>query len=657
MSISNGPLLVRLLLRDGGYAQEFHALDSRGEYRLVLSSIHKELIPFSEHRACASPMIAGGRQHLFAVCRESLRMVFSDVRLRRPSQDRVVVELRGSVQGHELTMRMAIETGSNAVHVTVEDTPPDVAIEYLMSSYAFVPDGRVLEVDNDPPVTWAPCMRPAGDAVIGDAAFFSPAAVVQQDRFAAALIPDIDLLARHRPMPAALDLDLKNGLLFAPLLSYGFCDYERAKDRFRHDVTHSRVLGVDRLTYGFHLIVDADCRSRPACGQIARFLWNRHGDGAAPSPQPSPPAERVLQSAVRIPPSAFPADARAAYGLWAEGLFNGRQELIRQARAMRGAVLAAEDDGLFVTRFEGPESACYSTVECSEQLCWLLRLHFDMESDERILHVVERYAGVLIANRAKSGAIPCWLAQDRTVVPALRSGAPTAASAVFLAEMARITGKREYLAAFELSARFVMREVVPQGLYIDYTCVEEPADPHTGMRTQSTRAMLWVAQLCLEMHSAFGEAGYLRQGAEVLDLACLAQSVGEKPWMDNRPGLVSRGNCAPVPDPELSADFALCAMRYGAATGVEEYSQRGAAALRAALAAECDDVATARVAAAAAVARDEFASAALRYAPQTGATQGLRGKAQRATQSRATQGSRKRAVRGSRVSVSRASGG
>jgi hypothetical protein len=79
ISIANGPLLVRLPLRDGGYAQEFQALDSKGAYRPVLSSIHKDLIPFSEHRACASPMIAGTREHLFAVCRESLRMVFSSV--------------------------------------------------------------------------------------------------------------------------------------------------------------------------------------------------------------------------------------------------------------------------------------------------------------------------------------------------------------------------------------------------------------------------------------------------------------------------------------------------------------------------------------------------------------------------------------------------
>ena len=623
ISISNGPVLVRLTLRDGGYAQEFCALDSKGNYRLVLSSIHKDLIPFSEHRACASPMIAGARQHLFAVCRESLRMVFSDVRLRRPGEDRVVVELRDSVQGHELVMRITIETGSKVIRVTVEDSPPDTAIEYLMSSYAFLPDGRILELDDEPPFTWAPSLRPASDAVIGDAAFFSAAAIIQHDRFAAALIPDLDMLSRHRPMPTALDLDLTNGLLFAPLLSFGFCDYEPAGGFFRHDVTHSRRLDTDHLTYGFHLIIDADHPRHSAHRLISQFLWDTYGGtakkgtvhaAAALGQSPFSPKSQILNPKSQMP------DARAAYGLWAEGVRMDRPELIRQARTMRETVLLAPaEHGLFPTRFDeasecwrgcqsGPESACYSTVECSEQLQWLLRLHFDMEPDERVLDLAERYADILIANRAKSGAIPCWFAENRTVVPTLRSGAPTAASALFLAELAGITGLRKYVAACELSSRFVLREIVPNGLYLDHSCSEATLDPHTGMRPQSTRAMLWVAQLCLQLHSILEDRSYLLQGLDVLDLLCLAQSVGEKPWMDGGSGLLSRGNATPLLDPELSADFALCAMRYGAVTGTAEYSERGTAALSAALAACRDDLTAARVAAIGTLARKEFPS-------------------------------------------------
>ena len=66
---------------------------------------------------------------------------------------------------------------------------------------------------------------------------------------------------------------------------------------------------------------------------------------------------------------------------------------------------------------------------------------------------------------------------------------------------------------------------------------------------------------------------------------CLLQSVGEKPWIEEggSPGILVSSNVGAIPDPELSARFARCAMDYGAATGNKEYFERGCAALAAAL--------------------------------------------------------------------------
>ena len=133
-------------------------------------------------------------------------------------------------------------------------------------------------------------------------------------------------------------------------------------------------------------------------------------------------------------------------------------------------------------------------------------------------------------------------------------------------------------------------------------------DPHTGMQAQDTAAMLHAAQSCLKRHSRHKDRACLRRGLEALDLACLMQSVGDRPWMGAASGLLARGNTSPTADPEVSAEFALCAMRYGKLTGTKEYSERGVAALRAALAADCDDSTAARIAAVAAIARAEFGS-------------------------------------------------
>ncbi len=67
---------------------------------------------------------------------------------------------------------------------------------------------------------------------------------------------------------------------------------------------------------------------------------------------------------------------------------------------------------------------------------------------------------------------------------------------------------------------------------------------------------------------------------------CLLQSVGGKPWLaeGGSPGILVSSNVGAMPDPELSAEFARCAMDHGAATGEKEYFERGCAALAAALA-------------------------------------------------------------------------
>lgn len=618
LEVSNGLVLVRLVYRDGGYAQEFHAANANGEFRLVLSSIHKDIIPSSEHRVSDSPMISGARPHLFSACRESLRMVFSEVQLHRPDAEQVVIALSGAMQGNSMIMRIILKPESSVIHCEVESalTGPRPAIEYLMSSYAFLPGGRTFGAGEEPEFTWAPNMRPTNDAVIGDLAFFSPAAIVQHGRYAAALIPDIELLSGNRTMPASLDLDLTNGLLFAPLLSYGFCDYEPAAggSYFTHDISLSRRLDTHRLVYGFDLIVDADCKRQSAGKQVARFLWRQYGSGKADER----PKRRWRPGTPIIP------DAPAAYGLWAEGIAAKNGDLIAEARAMRDSVLQAPvNNGLFATRFDRgigfwrgcrfPEgSDLYSTAECSMQMYWLLRLHEDMEPSPAIMRRARDYGDFLIENKMRSGAIPCWY--DNKLIPSgtLRSGAATAASALFLARLARITGRKKHLQACAAASRFVMQEIIPRGAFFDHMCtspdgaVSVGADPHTGMYPQSSEAMLSCAWLCIEAYELFGDKLYLNGGLDVLDRLCLMQSVGKKSWMPGSTGMLARGNTCAQADPALTACFAYCAVRYGAAAGLAEYCNRGAIALRAAMICDCSAADRAFISAIAAIIDREY---------------------------------------------------
>lgn len=339
LEIGNGLVRARFRRRDGGYTQEFHAADESGEFRLVLSSLHKNLIPMSEHRACTSPMIAGDRPHLFAVCRESLRMVYSSVEVTHHDDRSVTAHLTGTVQGHDLLCSVTVSSGSNAVHVVardrIEHSGPGPLVEYLMSSYAFLPDGRELKVGETVDYVWAPNLRPGDDHVIGDRAFHSTMAVVRKGSISAALAPDIDLLRDHRPMPCALDLDLSNGLLPAPLISYGFCGYETTSEGGydRHDVTMARRIPGGELVYGYHLLLSADGGPGHAERMAAGFLWERHGASTMASARASSPR-----------PEAVPL-ARGAVGRVAESvadihttarLIDGRKTLAK-ARKCFGA--------------------------------------------------------------------------------------------------------------------------------------------------------------------------------------------------------------------------------------------------------------------------------------------------------------------------------
>ncbi|MCE5197594.1 MAG: hypothetical protein ABFD54_10835 [Armatimonadota bacterium] len=572
----NGRVMVRLLFCDGGYVQEFYAVNRAGDYVLLLSSLHKNLITSSEHRMCASPMISGDRPHLFGVCRESLRMVYSNADVTAHDENHVVIDLTGSVMGHSLTCRIVLADGENSVHIAVKDNIVcngyDPLIEYLMSSYVFIPGRAPVTLGHEIDYTWAPLIRPANDQLIGDCAFHSPAAIIQHGPAAAALVPDLHSIEITRPMPVALDLDLQNGLLSAPLISYGFCGYEPTSDNnyCRHDITMAKRVSPPMLEYAYHLMLDGNCKRRSAFHETADFVWKHYG------------------SRFTIKHTHPHSQSR-------------QNETENAVDAILSAPKVWEDD-----------KACCYTAECSEQLYWLLMTG----KDKRIVPYCRSFADFLISKRLRSGAIPAWFTNEKQALPHTSTSICTAAAALFLARLAKVTKLKMYARAAEQSAKFVLNELVPKRLFQDSlqglddnpgttTC----ADPHSGTVTQGGWGMLWTAMMCLELHELTGVKNYLDQGIAVLDQLCLLQCVWDRPWDTQLPpaGMLVRGNVGWVADPLLTAEFARCATHYGATTGSSSYFERGAAALKAAMGAQVDCPATQlKIAASSAAIGSEF---------------------------------------------------
>lgn len=627
--INNGLVGLRLFLRDGGYAQEFYARDRKGDFHLILSSIYKDLIPSSEHRACASPMVSGERSHLFGVSRESLRMVLSNVKILSHDSSKIVVLLTGSAQNHSISYTLTIEDASNKVHVLVEDkiTPArnKPLVEYLMSSYAFLPEGRFTLSERELDYVWAPSLRPASDQVIGDHNFHSPAAIVQKGRYCVSLIPDLDILAENRAMPTALDLDIRNGLLYAPLLSYGFCGYETDEDHYSyHDISMARRLDNNHIKYGYSLTIDARSEPKTAYKATARSLWKSYGIKSFSDNINKRETKEELTS---FTPSA--SDMWSACGLYQLGSKVNDLNLILSAKTIKERLLSApRSNGLFPSHYDEqraewagcncqPSGAYYHTAECSRQLYWLLQWYQNIEQDKNIISFARNYADYIISERLRSGAIPSWYSEEGYPIPLLRSSCQSAISALFIAELAKVTGLAKYTKAAEQSARFILKEIIPGRLYQDYTLINvskqyslECADPHTGAPPQSALAMLWTAQLFLALYKLTQNKRYITYGLQAIDQLCLLQSVWKKPWdKDNDFGLIASGNTGVRFEPELSAEAARCLMDYGTITGEREYCERAAAAMSAAQMRTSSAVSGARVAASANAFASEFGCA------------------------------------------------
>lgn len=624
IDITNKSILARLVFRDGGYAQEFYALDKDGEFQLVLSSLHKNLIPASEHRVCASPMISGSQPHLFAVTRDSLRTLYSEARIVTHTEKSVVILLLGSSMGHNLKQKIELRDGEKCVHVMIEDniepgTKPPL-VEYLMSSYAFLPARWAVTHGSNIDYTWAPVLRPGDDQVIGDRAFYSPAVIVQHGHMAAALIPDLYTPNEDKQMQTALDLDTSNGLLSSPLISYGYCGYEECGGMYAHDMTMAKRLKTPVLEFGYELLLDADCKHKSIHKQVSKRLWELYGVKSKAHSGKSNicnAAEKDTCNGNQLRHALLEPDAWAAYGVY----FAGDAALKSGARALINALLSAPKyAGLFATKFDSVkqmwsgcnddvDKAYYNSVECSRQCNWLLRWYLEIDQNSQIVDFCKDYADFLVNVIHNGGSIPSFFDKYGTSLPTLLKSSQTAISALFLAKMGSITGDSQYTLAAQNSMRFVTKH----NLYQDHTLIDRGncltrsiRDPHTSALPQSGWSMLWSAMAHIELFESTKESKFVGQGKDVFDQLCLLQSVyGENTSIPF--GLCARSNIDTAADVELTAGFAECAMRYARATGERHYFERGAAALNAAMhKGDVSALTLARIAAIDAVIRSSF---------------------------------------------------
>ena len=576
IALANGVVELRLVFRDGGYAQEFYGVDRSGRLRMLLSTIHRNLIPFTEHRTTADPMLSSHRQHLFEVNRESLRMAYSEAQITK-GQDCLSVRLSGRSGDYALASVISLFPGSKFVRVTVraESTTSSrpLVLEYLMAAYAFLPDGMLLDSYKRLDYAWAPALRPGDDHVIGERSFRTAAVVVQRGRLLAALIPDP---TDPRPLPVALDLDLRNGLLAAPLLAYGFCASEPDGRFSRHD--RSMLLRPESraISFSFWLCLDANASGSAGSERVQEFIWNlaRGRIGKEPTQAASPECADDLPSAYVL------SDERAS-----------RESRRRAAQIIEQTLSRQRPEGIFEPLDGSDARGCCDTAMTSELCRWLLAIYRDFGGDLGLLLACRTYGDFLAANQSSSGAIPSWFSSDLQPLPELRDSAQTAASGRFLAELYELTGERSYLAAACRAARFTSNLVAKQRYHdrdASLSGAIQTQDLHTSIPPQGSAAIRHAADLFAALYRLTGEDRYLRSG-----LAALVQMRWFQDTWGGRFGAFAAGNAF---DAEAAhASFGRTLLEYYEITHRPEEMERGLAAIGAGLALGSPEAAAVRL--------------------------------------------------------------
>ncbi|MBW2690740.1 MAG: hypothetical protein JRC99_12515, partial [Deltaproteobacteria bacterium] len=319
---------------------------------------------------------------------------------------------------------------------------------------------------------------------------------------------------------------------------------------------------------------------------------------------------------------------RSANGLMRYTLRTGNEELKQYAEMTKEFSLAAPmQDGFFYTvaatemiEFELPEnnqvvskSAGWETLYWGNSryfpgahhnvkdapfhildMSWtcklLLEWYDELEKDKRLLEFSQNYANKLLSLQNEQGYFPAWIGQDGTVYKELLDSPENAMSATFLLKLYALTQDSRYKESAMKALHALMDSAFAEGRWEDfetYWSCSRWGTPgkkviRNNMYKANTLSMYYAADAMMAAYRLTGEQEYLARGQKYLDEMLMYQSVWHPPFMDVN---VFGGFGVMNGDGEwLDARqnlFAELILDYGKELKMEEYKERGLAALKA----------------------------------------------------------------------------
>jgi hypothetical protein len=554
--------------------------------------------------------------------------------------------IRSQCSVGELERRITLNSASDTFDVAVRLVPgADVVLRSVEDRFTFAPGRRDSQSSVSGPVdfVWSQNLKSEIADLIPQWSFKSPAVMLQQGHVFTALMPNLG----KRPLPLAIDLNVTSDA--KPWFSYGAAlSTPHGHSYFRRSGGNLISSYGSAIEYSYSVVASAQ-PMRLGYRSVVRKLWANYGREQLlewPDLQQNfvkPELELFdewrQEAWVRYADQVY-SDAdcpgggcgtlvsnrnylgqwdkpekdawfnawfqtlRTAYGWYLYGEHTHNETIKRKAEGILNLALSSpQQQGAFSTIYLVPEKRWihedgwagfpdhYHTFDMSWTAYWMLRWADDLVPSRKaeILKFTRAYGDFLVRSQSPSGIIPSWYDSDLHPKEEFRDfNAETGGSALFLLQLAEMTGSPAYLNAAKRALGFMDSDVIPRQRWFDYetflSCARKDFsfyDSFTAQYPQNNLSTMFAAMAYLKLYQISNDPAALETGTRVLDYLLLTQQVWSNPALS--PKLLG-GTTTQNTDAEWSdarqGYVAVLLWDYYQATKSPEYLERAVAAAR-----------------------------------------------------------------------------
>lgn len=237
--------------------------------------------------------------------------------------------------------------------------------------------------------------------------------------------------------------------------------------------------------------------------------------------------------------------------------------------------------------------APYHILDMSWTAYLMLVWNNELEKDHRLVTYASNYADKLISLQSPDGFFPAWLEKNSLKPTGYLDQSPeTSMSVTFLLAMYEASKDTKYLDAATKAMQAVVQNIIPASQWEDYETYWSCSRVLDSMLNkkivrndafkQNTLSMYWTAEALFNFYKTSGDRSHLEKGQRVLDELLMNQASWQPPFIAiHALGGFGVMNADGEWNDSRQSLFAELVIKYGQELGIEEYRERGMAALRA----------------------------------------------------------------------------